>query len=327
MTATIRLRNLFNLGAPQQVEGLTFTPVMLLEPQVFSPTFLTMEEALREGTVAFEEISPQGTVPEIRARNRGTKPVLVLDGEELVGAKQSRIANLSVMLPPESEIRLPVSCVEAGRWSHVPDSFQDSGNVMFASGRARKLADVSLSLRESGARCSDQSAVWADVSACLADFEVASPSQSLHDAYDRNSERLRDIAERFAIDEPQVGAILSAGGRTLGMDAFLDPVTWRKVAPRLIGSYAMDVLARPRNTRDQADGARDFLDALGRAESHRHNAVGLGHDLRIHGPEVAGGALLVAGQLIHICAFPARHGPAIHLRRLHHRFDDVEWSG
>ncbi len=55
-------------------------------------------------------------MPELRFVNHCERPVLLLDGEELVGAKQNRILNLTVLVPAHQTIVIPVSCVEAGRW-------------------------------------------------------------------------------------------------------------------------------------------------------------------------------------------------------------------
>jgi hypothetical protein len=40
----------------------------------------------------------------------------LLDGEELIGAKQNRALNLTILAPAKQVIVIPVSCVEAGRW-------------------------------------------------------------------------------------------------------------------------------------------------------------------------------------------------------------------
>src|SRR5688500_1002490 len=61
--------------------------------------YLTLDEALMSGAAEVGEISEQGQVPELLFCNRGAKPVLLLDGEELVGAKQNRILNLSILAP------------------------------------------------------------------------------------------------------------------------------------------------------------------------------------------------------------------------------------
>jgi ARG and Rhodanese-Phosphatase-superfamily-associated Protein domain len=44
------------------------------------------------------------------------------DGQELVGAKQNRVLNVTVLIEAESEVLLPLSCVEEGRWHELrPD--------------------------------------------------------------------------------------------------------------------------------------------------------------------------------------------------------------
>jgi hypothetical protein len=47
--------------------------------------------------------------PELRVKNSSGTPVLILDGEELVGAKQNRIVNVTILVVTQSEIVIPVS--------------------------------------------------------------------------------------------------------------------------------------------------------------------------------------------------------------------------
>src|SRR5690606_1658034 len=62
-------------------------------------------------------VSEAGAVPHLRLLNRGAGQVFLLDGEELAGAKQNRILNLSLLVPGGTALDIPVSCVEQGRWS------------------------------------------------------------------------------------------------------------------------------------------------------------------------------------------------------------------
>jgi len=70
------------------------------------------------GNFAHEELREAGSVPELRVVKEGTLRVLILEGDELIGARQNRVANSSVLVPAGSEIILPVLCVERGRWSY-----------------------------------------------------------------------------------------------------------------------------------------------------------------------------------------------------------------
>ena len=80
------------------------------------PDYRTLDEGLKVGGVEITEVSEQGSVPELRVVNRGLHPILIVDGEELIGAKQNRVVNLTILVAPQSKLTIPVSCVEAGRW-------------------------------------------------------------------------------------------------------------------------------------------------------------------------------------------------------------------
>ena len=80
--------------------------------------FLTLEEALQSEVLEITEVDESGSVPELLVKNKGALDVIVLEGEELRGAKQNRIVNTTIIIPAGSEILLPVSCVEQGRWRH-----------------------------------------------------------------------------------------------------------------------------------------------------------------------------------------------------------------
>ena len=64
------------------------------------------------GTLQVTEVDESGSVPELLATNTGDEMVLLLDGEELVGAKQNRILNITLLAPAMQDTVIPVSCVE-----------------------------------------------------------------------------------------------------------------------------------------------------------------------------------------------------------------------
>ena len=67
-----------------------------------------LAEALEDESVRAEELNEGGSVPELRVVNRGSAPVLILEGDELIGAKQNRVVNSSVLVPAGAELILPV---------------------------------------------------------------------------------------------------------------------------------------------------------------------------------------------------------------------------
>ncbi len=98
--------------------------------------YLNLDEALEAGSAQVSEVSEDGSVPELSFANLGDKPVLLIEGEELIGAKQNRTLNVSILAPAGKTIPIPVSCVERGRWGYSNDRmFHRSDRSHFARGR------------------------------------------------------------------------------------------------------------------------------------------------------------------------------------------------
>ncbi len=91
MTTALQLQ----LGEPVTHRGITIVPAFPLRNPVAE--YMTLEEALPRG-LRIDEVSDAGSVPELRVRNPLDERVLLYDGEELIGAKQNRILNLSVLV-------------------------------------------------------------------------------------------------------------------------------------------------------------------------------------------------------------------------------------
>jgi len=101
------------LDEPTVHRGITVIPLYpRRDPEA---AYATLADGLRRG-VRITETGPDGSVPELVVSNPLDERVLLYDGEELIGAKQNRILNLTVLLAPQSRTPIPVSCVEAGRW-------------------------------------------------------------------------------------------------------------------------------------------------------------------------------------------------------------------
>ena len=96
MDAIIAALDQLELGSPITAANLTMYPLLL--PEESAPGYLTLDEALAAGLASVTEVSESGSVPELLVKNGAAKPVLILDGEELVGAKQNRIVNLTILV-------------------------------------------------------------------------------------------------------------------------------------------------------------------------------------------------------------------------------------
>ena len=210
-----------SIGSPTSVDGLSVYP--LLRTPAPAPFYDTLSDAVRAGTLHISEMSDGGSVPELRVVNDGKRPVLIIDGEELVGAKQNRIVNLTVLVPELATITLPVTCVEAGRWHHVSPEFAPAERAYHASGRRSKLDQVSMSMLTNSSPRADQSAVWSEIAQKSERMGTRSPTGAAAAMYEQRRDGLDKMIASIKPMDHQVGAVFAIRGMIAGFDAFDSP--------------------------------------------------------------------------------------------------------
>lgn len=295
------------VGDLQRFEALSMVP--LFADAKSELDYVLLDEAIADGSAVIEEVSESGSVPELMFRNIGSKPVFVVDGEELLGAKQNRIVNISIMVPAETDLKIPVSCVEAGRWSHTSRSFRTASRAHYAEGRARKMRDVNYSLRSSGARRSDQGRVWSEIDGKAERMQAHSDTAAAAAMYDSHRSSLDDYRKAFEPRKDQVGAIFLVEGHNHGIDLFDRSEVACAMHPKLVESYALDAIDFGRDVQKKETDAsllaraKSFLEQINEIQKQSFDAIGMGNDFRFEGRELTGGALEVNDQCVHLCAF------------------------
>lgn len=293
------------LGEPLISGSLTMFP--LLTGRSGDPGYLTLDQALTAGVGRVEEVSDAGSVPELLFHNNSDKPILLMDGEELVGAKQNRILNLSILVPARTALKIPVSCVEMNRWSYRSRHFKSSDRAQHAAGRAEKMAQVSAAMAVGAAPRSNQRAVWDSVAQAAQRFGVNSPTAAMSDVFEHRRPSTDRHVDRLTAQARQAGAVFLVDGRIVGLDLFDSAATYARLAPKLIRSYALessDGVLAPAN-RSAAGDVKRLLQSLTDASVQRSAGIGLGEDWRLSGHSVRGAALVHRQTGVHICAFPA----------------------
>ena len=289
-------------GEAHTFEGLTVIP--LFGEIAPGADYLTLDEALAQKQARIVEVSEEGEVPTLLFDNTGERKVLLVDGDELVGAKQNRIINLTILVPAHTKMEIPVSCVEAGRWSHTSEEFSSPGRAMFSRARAAKSESVSRRMKHSGERASDQSEVWDNVSECMSAMDIPSATESMSDIYESNEQRLGRYREAFTARDGQVGALFAINGEIQGLEVFDSGTTFGHYFARLVSSYALSSLAdRSDNPRTGTLEVDTFLGRVKEAQAQRFEALGEGEDLRLSGEALAGGALQAEEHIVHLAVF------------------------
>ena len=296
---------LSNLELGPQVAVANLSMVPLMASSVGSRDYLTLDEALSQGLGAVMEVSEEGKIPELRFFNVGCRPILLIDGEELIGAKHNRILNLSILAPAARSTDVPVSCVEAGRWSRQSRAFTAAPLAQYATGRARKGVQVSQSLRSSGTRFSNQTDVWSDIDSKMKRLNAMSGTSAMAAMYESHSRRLDDYVNGLGAARGQVGAVFAIDGKVVGLDLFDHAETLRKLLPKIVRSYALDAIdvGAPKTVSPCVTEIQSFLNGCPATPTERFKAVGEGEDLRLTGSNITGAALVADGRIVHLCAF------------------------
>ncbi len=291
------------MGDAVEFGQLKVTPVFQREER-HSP-FLDLEEALRLNLAEVTEVSEQGSVPFLQVSNRSERDVIILDGEELVGAKQNRIVNTTIVIPAHSTVPIPVTCVEQGRWRYSSAEFSTSQNLSYASLRIRKHNSVTESLRQTGTHSSDQAGVWGDIRAKMSRMPMAaSPTMAMSDVYESSvgEDDSRRLEEKIPHQPRQVGYFAFVRGGFAGGDVFGSSDLCRAKLSKLLRSHYLDTLDHgvefPPLTVEQV------IRQVRAAAPEQFAAVGKGADLRFETGEVQGAWKVVDEFVPHLMVFP-----------------------
>ena len=272
------------LGSPQVHLNLALFP--LLDEVDRAPDYLLLDEALERRVAHVTEVSGEGRVPELAFENASSEKILLVDGDELVGAKQNRILNLTILVGVGQKIVVPVSCVEQGRWSYRSRDFRSAGRVLFGKARAKKVQRVSESLRSSGDRRANQSEIWADVAEKAAYLQVDSSTMSMGDIYEGRGSQLNAYVKAFQAERESAwrsGRDRREAGRG-GTVRLLDRL---RALPRKAPAQLCARCDRDRGWGATGslpeDEVRRFLDSIQAAAAERFTALGEGEDIRLTG--------------------------------------------
>ena len=288
-------------GEPRSFSGLTLVPLFSSRPAPFE--YVLLSTAIRTGTAAIEEVG-LGHVPTLRIINRSAMPVLLVDGEHLIGLKQNRILNTTILVTEQSTLDIPVSCVEQGRWSAPRGDARPISPMLFADTRARKTEAVTESVRHSGLYAANQSAIWHDVAQKFSDLSVpAAPTAAMHAAYEHWASEINLYVENLPWQSGQTGVVAAVGRRILCADLFDRPESLEGLWDRLIPSYAVEALAHPTDGSPTVADAAAFLRETTEARVTEHPAVGRGTNLRITASDLVGAALQAEAAIIHLSLF------------------------
>jgi hypothetical protein len=271
-----------------------------------SNDYTLLADAVEAGIAKVSEKNRRGDVPVILIDNRGKLPLLGVQGEEYVGAKQNRTLNISVLAGP-GKTRIPVTCTEAGRWDMGPMGFK-TGSYETMHLRAMKMAGIHLSSKTIAHRLrkflADQGKVWGSIGAASRLHGVSSPTMAMADIYSSKgvSRSLNEIASGLDLPEGTRGAVVGIGGRVVACDLFESGDVFSHVWPRLVQSYALSAIG-VEGLPPSLEAAESFVMKPWRTTPNATPSVGLGDDVRWDAKDFLATALVWEGRFLHATIF------------------------
>jgi hypothetical protein len=224
--------------APLTHANLAVFPVVSTAAKPNPAEYLVLDEGMKSGLVAVVEKGDGADVNQLELRNRSNRPLFLMAGEVVIGGKQDRIIGKNTIVGPRSTEKVPVFCVEHGRWSGRKAEFST----------AQALAHTELRKKAS---FSNQGEVWKEVSAKNAKRKLSSSTETYRgvaqdssvtksiESYDK---AIRPRLAAMARKDRMVGFVVALDGKVVAIETFASPTLFQKFQDKLLRSYYVEAI-------------------------------------------------------------------------------------
>lgn len=294
------------IGDPDVSGALTVFPLLAASGEL---EYRSFAEAAAHG-FAVKELE-HASVNDLIAHNPLDVAVLLYEGEEVVGAQQDRTFDVTVLVGAQSVVKVPVSCVEAGRWdgSRHDERFSPSDRSAFPALRAAKNRHARAAMAAGSEVRADQQAVWAEVADKGRRVDAGSATGAMGGIYDGHRERLASLQSGIRRRDGQVGAVACIAGRPVVVDLVSRSDVFASLHGPLVRGYCLDALEHPDGAPAPEALAEAFLELVRTSPARRRPTVGVGDAVAFTRPGVGGSALAVGETLVQLTAFAEDHDP------------------
>lgn len=297
---------MMKLGEVQSHGAMSVIPIFNTPSD--GPEYLILSDAARNERINICVVSDGGIVSKAKVINEEIHPLLLVEGEEIKGAKQNRIINATILAESGKVTFIPVTCVEQGRWSSNTRNFDASDNMLPPTMRENVKKMVHSSLNIKGERRTDQGSVWQDVDRFHAIYDVSSPTMALQDVYVKEKKTIEEYLKDFHLHTMQTGMIVLFNGNVAGIDYFSQDKAFAESFPKLVRSYALEAMRMKdeKSAGKELDIVRDFLKGLEEVKMERYQSEGLGDEWRFEDEKMTGSSLWYQGVCIHLSVLTSR---------------------
>lgn len=282
-----------------EFEKFKIYPILCQKNTVLN--YVSLKEAIKNDYITLTEVDSVGSISDIIIENNSGNKVLIWDGEMLIGSKQDRVFNSSILIQENSKVILPVSCIEQGRWSHRIDKFLLSENSVPIQLRNLKSKSVHETLSNSGSFLGNQSKIWYYIEYLSDSLQIKSKTLALNEIMAKKVNDNKEKLEEIKAIENQCGVIISLNNNIIGMEYISNSEVFKDLYSRILGSYFFMINFSEQVTKTRIGhpcNVEEFFWDIKDIMVEKYKSVGLGNDYRFLRNDVIGSAIVYKKSIV-----------------------------
>lgn len=276
------------LLTPQVHENMAIIP--LKREKNYNIDLLTLEKGIELGLVNVKECE-QSQVNTLIVENNAVTPLILIDGEEVVGGDQNRIVSQTVIIAPQSSMKIPVNCSEQGRWAYKKEFVHSDYIANYNTRRAKEYARRR--------NHSVQHTVWSSIHDVEADYSFASPTSALSESYDNLKKNHNEIVKSFEIADGQNGVLVIVDGEIKGFEVFLNSDIYKQFHEKIIKSYLIDSKLENSMFAVNVEEAKSVINSATDSSFELKESIGLEESYEFENDNGLGVISTYKGEIIH----------------------------
>lgn len=287
----IVISNDIELLKPQVHENLAIIPLKSKRNYI---DILSLKKGIELELVEVKECE-QSTVNTLIVKNNSVTPLLLIDGEEVVGGDQNRIVNSTILIDGKSEMKIPVSCTEKGRWAYKSEFKQSNYIANYNTRRAKEYAS-----RSTGHY---QNVIWSSINSLEVENNFASPTSAMEESYEHLKANHEKIISEFKIEPEQNGVLIIVGGEIKGFELFLNSEIYREFHEKILKSYLIDSKIENKTFTINVDAAQGIINNAFASSFEKRETVSLEDAYEFENSEGLGSLYTYQNKIIHLSYF------------------------
>jgi hypothetical protein len=269
--------------------------------------YVSGDSAIKDKLIEIKEINEAGSVNNIFVINNSGEFVFLSDGDVLIGAKQNRVLNTSVLLAPNSKTNIPVSCVEQGRWHHTSSTFNNSDYNIPLVMRSSKSRDIYESLKSKKTFAAVQGRIWEDVERYSRENQINSNTSNLGDLYNEKSNEYNSFVSEFKLTPNANGLAIFIRKDLVSIEVFNRTDIFQTYFPKILKGSTVEAFKLKENAfkleqKEAEFKTLTFMDEFEQMEFKEFQGVGVGIEKRFETDKLTGAELNYNEIMIHLVA-------------------------